>query len=57
MEPSFLYQSFGISRSYRYHATEYKEYANPDISKVKRIGIDEFCRPKGTCVQDHCRGS
>ena len=57
MEPSFLYHSFGISRSYQYHATEYKEYANPDISKVKRIGIDEFCRPKGTCVQDHCRGS
>lgn len=47
MEPSFLYHSFGISRSYQYHATEYKEYANPDISKVKRIGIDEFAVRKG----------
>ena len=37
MEPSFLYQSFGISRSYRYHATEYKD--NAIILKLKSFSL------------------
>ncbi len=37
MELSFLYHSFGISRSYEYHATEYKD--NAIILKLKSFSL------------------
>ena len=36
MELSFLYHSFGISRSYQYHATEYKDYAITGVTNIIR---------------------
>lgn len=47
MEPSFLYHSFGISRSYLYHATEYKD--NAIILKLKSISLKKVKCP-------HCGG-
>lgn len=47
MEPSFLYHSFGISRSYQYHATEYKD--NAIILKLKSISLKKIKCP-------HCGG-
>lgn len=47
MEPSFLYHSFGICRSYQYHATEYKD--NAIILKLKSISLK-----KVKC--SHCGG-
>ena len=47
MEPSFLYHSFGISRSYQYHATEYKD--NAIILKLKSISLKKVKCP-------HCGG-
>ena len=47
MEPSFLYHSFGISRSYQYHATEYKD--NAIILKLKSFSLKKVKCP-------HCGG-
>lgn len=47
MEPSFLYHSFGISRSYQYHSTEYKD--NAIILKLKSISLKKVKCP-------HCGG-
>lgn len=47
MEPSFLYHSFGIDRSYQYHATEYKD--NAIILKLNSIPLKKVKCP-------HCGG-
>lgn len=47
MEHSFLYHSFGVDRSYQYHATEYKD--NAIILKLKNISLKKVKCP-------HCGG-